>query len=399
MILKIFLTLILITITASAGSIIALDILFPVNLHIDLECHNPGSVQVFWDTGNGFNESESFSFTVRSSVSQHLSTRIPSGLKSLRIDFPGKPGLVRILNIRASRIIMLAHWSSMSFWDWQPLHDIHSFVVKNGILEVQTGGIDPYMASRKACKKLRNALWFERIIIGVLSAIVTAIVSLRIILRSLTLSERNSLEYQLFRKIGLAIASTVVFGAIGYAVLVFFFPKQGGYYIGQGSGYSLSFLDDRGKRISTETGPLGLMFDPLTFYRTYPNHYSDKFTIDENGFRGGILDVYKPKVIILGGSAAFGYGLPSDDMTFSARLNHLVDKYTFVNAATVGYASGQELSLMIHYLDRFRPDIYIVFNGWNDLIPMETDRICVGVNGQHLVLRIVVSNPLFTQCR
>jgi len=70
---------------------------------------------------------------------------------------------------------------------------------------------------------------------------------------------------------------------------------------------------------------------------------------------------------VIGGSAAFGQGLEDDSQTFASLLGRDNRDYEVINAAVVGFLSGQELALMIHRLDRFRPDLYIVFNGWNDI--------------------------------
>jgi lysophospholipase L1-like esterase len=206
-------------------------------------------------------------------------------------------------------------------------------------------------------------------------------------------------------KVALVVGSFLVFGAIAYAIVQIFFSSETDYYHDPTGNYELSYLDHRGRRLSEIEGALGLMMDPFTFYRNYPDQRTDCFTIDANGFRGGIRDAQKPKVVILGGSAAFGRGLRSDDETFAARLNQRVPAYTFINAGVTGFASGQELAYMIHYLDRLRPAVYIAFDGWNDLVDYGRPRKHFGANGDiyfafaerlhqyHLLMRKPTSKP------
>jgi len=206
-------------------------------------------------------------------------------------------------------------------------------------------------------------------------------------------------------KVALAAGSFLVFAAVAYALVQMFFSGETDYYRDPTGAYELSFLDHRGRRLSETEGALGLMMDPFTFYRNYPGQRTDFFTIDENGFRGGIRDAQKPKVVILGGSAAFGRGLRSDDETFAARLNRRVPAYSFINAGVAGFASGQELAYMIHYLDRLRPAVYIAFDGWNDLVDFGRPRKHFGANGDiyfafaerlhqhHLMMRDPGSKP------
>ncbi|MGH8070515.1 MAG: hypothetical protein ACRERE_35810 [Candidatus Entotheonellia bacterium] len=71
--------------------------------------------------------------------------------------------------------------------------------------------------------------------------------------------------------------------------------------------------------------------------------------------------------MVLGGSAAFGWHVHDNEKTFSSQLSRFNLKYNFINSAVVAFLSSQELAQMIHYLDDFHPDLYIIFNGWNDV--------------------------------
>jgi hypothetical protein len=134
--------------------------------------------------------------------------------------------------------------------------------------------------------------------------------------------------------------------------------------------------------LSTQKGGLAAVLDPFTFYANYPRQITPHFKIDEHGLRGGIADDSKPKVFLVGGSAAFGYGLESDDQTITGCLNREVPSYTFVNAGVVGYVSGQECVLMITRLDRFKPVAYLLLDGWNDINDSLGKRPHLGVNNE-----------------
>ncbi len=70
---------------------------------------------------------------------------------------------------------------------------------------------------------------------------------------------------------------------------------------------------------------------------------------------------------MLGGSAVFGQDLDSDQQTLPAQLEKIDATHEFINAGVVGYLSGQELAMMVHVADRFRPAGYVLMSGWNEI--------------------------------
>ncbi len=130
--------------------------------------------------------------------------------------------------------------------------------------------------------------------------------------------------------------------------------------------YTLTFVDAHHRPLTEKPGQLQLQLDPLLLYRNRPRQNTRSFTIDEHGFRGGI-QTSLPKVFVLGASAVFGQDLDSDQQTLSAQLGKLDPTYEFINAGVVGYLSGQELAIMVHQADRFRPVGYILMSGWNEI--------------------------------
>ena len=185
-------------------------------------------------------------------------------------------------------------------------------------------------------------------------------------------------------KLAILAVSTLICAVLGYlAYRHFSKPKLvESVYVDPTNTYQIVFYNREGNRLSTQKGGLAAVLDPFTFYANYPRQNTPHFKIDENGLRGGIADDSKPKVFLVGGSAAFGYGLESDDQTITAWLNREVPTHTFVNAAVVGYVSGQECVQMITRLDRFEPVGYLLLDGWNDMNDSIVKRPHLGVNNE-----------------
>jgi lysophospholipase L1-like esterase len=131
--------------------------------------------------------------------------------------------------------------------------------------------------------------------------------------------------------------------------------------------YLFSFYNQKGEKISDIEGLFKLVTDPFTIYRNYPNQKAGKYSINRHGFRDTYLNNNPYTAIVIGGSAALGFALNSNDQTFSSKISMRNEKYRIINAAVIGFLSGQELSQMIHYLDDHHPSLYIIFDGWNDI--------------------------------
>lgn len=100
--------------------------------------------------------------------------------------------------------------------------------------------------------------------------------------------------------------------------------------------------------------------------------------VNSLGFRGKEFSTSKDKntyrIIILGGSAAFGKGASSDKTTIAGYLEKILNErikgktFEVYNMAIPGYISAQELiSLQFCGID-FKPDMVIDINGYNDLL-------------------------------
>lgn len=165
-----------------------------------------------------------------------------------------------------------------------------------------------------------------------------------------------------------ALISSGISLSVGYHIYFYMIkPSRQVIYKASDNEYFLSFYNRKGQKIGEANGLLKLITDPFTVYLNYPNQKTYSYSINKYGFREGYESVKSQTAIVVGASAAFGFALDSNDKTFSSKISRYSRKYNVLNSAVVGFLSGQELSHMIHYLDGFHPEIYIVFDGWNDI--------------------------------
>lgn len=147
--------------------------------------------------------------------------------------------------------------------------------------------------------------------------------------------------------------------------------------------YSWTFYTAGEKRVSTRKGPLGLMLHPKIGYVNFPDQQHDHFTINSQGFRGSEITPKQEgvkRVVLVGGSTAFGTGLQSDDETFASQVSTMIDDIEVINAAVIGHRSGQELNYVVNDLVDLEPDLIIAINGFNDYIS-RNDHRWIDMNG------------------
>ena len=150
--------------------------------------------------------------------------------------------------------------------------------------------------------------------------------------------------------------------------------------------YWWQFLTHDGHDIGYEhKGPLKLALHPYAVYSNLPNQLSHHFSIDERGLRSngqGPQREGKKRVVLVGGSTAFGTGLESDSETVAAQLSRLLD-VDVINAAVIATAPGRELTYLLTELVDLRPDVVLALDGWNDYykrLELHDPRL-LGMNG------------------
>jgi uncharacterized protein YjbI with pentapeptide repeats len=107
-----------------------------------------------------------------------------------------------------------------------------------------------------------------------------------------------------------------------------------------------------------------------------PDQNFETININSYGFRGSEITLEKPqntfRIFTVGGSTMMGSGSTSDVTTISGFLQHSFDEIMFnpkiqvINAGISGAWSHTETNLIKNKLLKFKPDLIIVYDGWND---------------------------------
>lgn len=176
--------------------------------------------------------------------------------------------------------------------------------------------------------------------------------------------------------------------------------------------YQLQPLSASGQPIpGSAAGELNVQPDWSAGYVLQGEQESSYWTVNPQGFRQveALSEEKAPdefRIFLVGGSAAFGQGLESNDQTIAAKLERRLgerleqqkrspekykppvlpnwaDKleevaklppqmksgtYKVINAAVPGYASGNQLAQVALGLLSYQPDVLIVMNGYDDLL-------------------------------
>ena len=137
----------------------------------------------------------------------------------------------------------------------------------------------------------------------------------------------------------------------------------------ESSGDQLTFCTHTGAKITKGSG-LKLATAPFTIFKNFPNQKLNNCSINSLGFRGREISTdrnQRKRIIVVGGSCAFGHSLKNDNETIAALLEKQNNSYEVINAAVNGFHSGEELAYIVTELVDYHPDVIIAFDGWNDL--------------------------------
>lgn len=135
-------------------------------------------------------------------------------------------------------------------------------------------------------------------------------------------------------------------------------------------------------------GPLKVALHPVLVYKNLPNQVHSAFSTNSRGYRGAEPDTHptRPRIIMVGGSAAFGTGAQNDRETIGAYLETFLQAEV-INAGVIGHASTQELVSLITEVIDLHPNLVITFDGFNDFYrPLEVSdpkdvRLLSSING------------------
>ena len=194
------------------------------------------------------------------------------------------------------------------------------------------------------------------------------------------------------------------------------------------SAYRLKFVNEDGQpyQSSDSQGVLVAQRSLSVGYQLAKEQNNQYWQINEQGFRDrDSIPLIKPKdeirIVLLGGSTAFGYGSSGNEVTIGelleARLQQRIKqqitspqlyqsdapltveksetllepkepnrsvkpkpprikqgKYRVINAAVPGYASGNELAQLALQLLNYKPDLVIVLDGYTDLMLSSSEK-------------------------
>lgn len=120
-----------------------------------------------------------------------------------------------------------------------------------------------------------------------------------------------------------------------------------------------------------------LYTESYSYVENIPNQYTPTFNINSDGLRGSEIipekDEMTYRIFVLGGSTIFGQLSTSDDTTIPAYLEqefkNLLPEYDveIINAGIGGATSFHEVELIKEKLIHYNPDLFIAYDGWNDL--------------------------------
>jgi len=117
-----------------------------------------------------------------------------------------------------------------------------------------------------------------------------------------------------------------------------------------------------------------------------PNQHTNSVNINSLGFRGTEFSYEKDektfRIFVLGGSTLYGIYSTSDKTTTPGYLQEKFDgleknyRVEVINAGINGHDSYHETFLIKEKLIFYQPDLFIIYDGWNDLFnPIKTEYV------------------------
>ena len=161
---------------------------------------------------------------------------------------------------------------------------------------------------------------------------------------------------------------------------------------------------DLKRSICLDHGNLKYTGDP--FLQNIPNQQLNTISINSYGFRGPEIEQEKNsdtfRIFQIGGSTTFGAGTTSDDTTIPGHLQKLFDSSEFsfpvevINAGVLSSYSYHEALSVKNNLINFKPDLFIIYDGWNDFERQyEFFEKPLNTSANDKIMHFVTQNPFF----
>jgi lysophospholipase L1-like esterase len=140
------------------------------------------------------------------------------------------------------------------------------------------------------------------------------------------------------------------------------------------TSYELRGESAAGEALDAKRHGIVMRHDPYLVLFPRPSQALPGVTINAQGFRGRDWELAKPpgavRVLLVGGSTAFGQGATDDEASLGAALERelagRIEGAEVLNGGVIGYESTQELVLLATRLLAYGPDVVVVLDGWND---------------------------------
>jgi len=165
---------------------------------------------------------------------------------------------------------------------------------------------------------------------------------------------------------GLVLTTIIIFSVEGILrIYDYYFPACSFY----DSEVFADFSFDLKRKICYDNSKLVWNDNPL---RLIPMQDLEITNINSDGFRGDELkNLQSYRVFLVGGSTMFGVGASSDETTIPGYLGKMISKkyenIDIINAGIPKAYSVSETEYIKNDLIHYKPNMIIVYDGWNDL--------------------------------
>ncbi len=204
--------------------------------------------------------------------------------------------------------------------------------------------------------------------------------------------QRARRSTRVFAAVGMAVLALALTGIILEFSLRFYFTRYGS------RAEQDAYVNSRTEIDVRENSQLVLPFVEYGLSPDYPGH-------NALGYRGDDIQVPKPdgifRIVVMGDSSTYGTFVPYNQSFPYLLGNVLRDEYgqanvEVVNAGVPGYTSWNTFVALALRVTELQPDLVIIYEGGNDVLPREVTPDCYGAATPFLGLdprRVIRAQP------